>query len=94
MFLQLAKVLMNFYTVIIAQTALYQYFEKDGCCNLTGNITYHTLTINWVLCSIFVFYFNFVCLLLFLVTTRIFKFRTIREKAGLGENMRNTVDFL
>ena len=54
----------------------------------------HTLMLNWITCVVFIFYFNFLSMLIFVILSRFYKFRTLREKAGLGGNMRNTVDFL
>ena len=96
MFLQLTMVLMNFYSVIIGQVSLFNFFDKkNGICYVDGNKQDpHTLTINWIVCQVFIFYFNFLSMLIFLVLSRIFKYRTLREKAGLAGNMRNSNDFL
>lgn len=93
MFLHLAMVFMNFFSVIIAQCALFNFYNKTGDCH-HDNIDEHTLTLNWLFIQVIIFYLNFFSMLVFLVLSRCFKFRTLREKAGLGGNLRNTVDFL
>jgi hypothetical protein len=48
----------------------------------------------WLLYEVLIFYFNIFALFIFLVFSRCKSFRTEREKAGFGANMRYQVDFL
>jgi hypothetical protein len=40
------------------------------------------------------FYYNIAALIIFLIFTRFKSFRTLREKAGFGSNLRYKIDFL
>jgi hypothetical protein len=40
------------------------------------------------------FYYNIAALIIFLIFTRFKRFRTLREKAGFGSNLRYKIDFL
>ena len=95
MFLHLAMVFMNFFSVMIAQCSLFNIYNKEGICHPSDpTLDYHSLTLNWIFIQVVIFYCNFFSMFIFLLLSRCFKFRTLREKAGLGGNLRNTTDFL
>jgi hypothetical protein len=94
MFLHLTMTFMNFFSVMIAQCALFNIYNSNGICHAVQNLDYHSLSLNWMFLQFCIFYCNFLSMLIFLLLSRIFKFRTLREKAGLGGNLRNTTDFL
>jgi hypothetical protein len=48
----------------------------------------------WELYEVILFYGNILSLVLFLTISRIFRFYTLREKAGFGAKMRYEMDFL
>lgn len=57
----------------------------------TDKGTYFALSL---LFEIIVFYFSIFSMMIFLVFTRFFSFRTIREQMGYGGNLRYKMDFL
>lgn len=58
------------------------------------NATFHEKMMIWQLYEVILFYGNILSLVLFLTISRIFRFYTLREKAGFGAKMRYEMDFL
>lgn len=56
----LTRVIINFYSIVIGQISLMNYFAPGGPCYDIGLKFPKTMTTSWVEVQVLIFYFNFV----------------------------------
>ena len=81
-------------SICYAQSVILNYFDKSNPNHCDLEQSQHKHEIVWIFYQIVIFYLNIASQIIFLFSSRFVSFRTIREKAGLGGQKRNKVDFL
>ena len=83
-FVTLIKLLVYLIAIVYVQTIVLEIYDDDNPCHL----------VIWLLYEVLLFYYGIFALIIFLFISRFRSFKTIRERAGHGSNLRYNKDFL
>jgi hypothetical protein len=93
-FLLAVKIFLYLGSISVAQLEIFEKYCVCGKYAPKGGIIVQTKKEVVILIDILLFYFSIVGLAIFLIFTRLFSFRTIKERSGFACNERYKIDFL